>query len=226
MAVIKEHLPSHLQKVEKAGIDEVFLVWPLLKADGADDLMNALRSHARRIVYLSAEAAGRRSDSFWREVELAIERANCEWTFLRPTGFASNTLMWADQIRRSDVVRWAYGRAARSLIDERDIAAVAVKALLGADHTGERHVLSGPEALTQTDQVRLIGAALGRNLRWEELPAEAIQDQLSGVPDSALNTWASFVATPEVVTSTVQEITGQQARPFAEWASDNAEAFR
>ena len=31
----------------------------------------------------------------------------------RPTGFASNTLMWADQIRAGDVVRWPFGAAAR-----------------------------------------------------------------------------------------------------------------
>jgi hypothetical protein len=35
-----------------------------------------------------------------------------------------------------------------------------------------------------------------------------------------------LVDSPEVVTSTVREITGRPAGKFAEWARHNAEAFR
>jgi uncharacterized protein YbjT (DUF2867 family) len=208
------------------GVDAVFLVWPFFSADGAGEVVDTLASHARRIVYLSAEAAARRPDSFWAGVERAIERAATEWTFLRPTGFAANTLMWADQIRESGVVRWPYGQAARSLIHERDIAAVAVRALTEDGHAGARHVLTGPDTLTQVDQLRAIGDALDRPLRWEELSREAAEEQIAGVPDTALDTWASFVETPEVVTTTVAETTGEPARPFAEWARDHVEEFR
>jgi hypothetical protein len=88
-------------------------------------------------------------------VELENERRGrtSDWTFLRPTGFVANTLMWTDQIRRSDEVRWVYGQAARSLIDERDIAAVAVRTLTEPGHSRERYVLTGPEAITQAAQV-------------------------------------------------------------------------
>ena len=41
--------------------------------------------------------------------------------------------------------------AGRALIDERDIASVAVRALTEDGHTGARYVLSGPEVLTQAD---------------------------------------------------------------------------
>jgi uncharacterized protein YbjT (DUF2867 family) len=112
-------------------------------------------------------------------------------------------------------VRWVYGRAARSLIDERDIAAVAVRALSDDGHAGRRYVLSVPEAVTQAEQVRAIGEAIGRALRWEELSREDVQHQLAGVPDTALDTWASFVDPPEIVTETVQDLTGRPARPFA-----------
>src|SRR5207248_8974106 len=111
------------------GIDAVFLVWPFFSADGAEQLVATLAANDRRIVYLSAEAASKRPDSFWAQVERAIENATSDLTLLRPTGFAANTLMWADQIRQNGVVRWVYGGAARSLIDERDIAEVGVRAL-------------------------------------------------------------------------------------------------
>ena len=209
------------------GVDAAFLVWPFFGAEGADEVVDLLARAARRIVYLSAEAAGKRPESFWARVERAIERRAGEWTFLRPTGFAANTLMWADQIRESGVVRWPYGRAARSLIHERDIADVAVRALTEDGHAGARHVLTGPQALTQADQAEAIGEALGRPVRWEELSREDAERELAGrVPATALDTWASFVETPEVVTSTVEQVTGRPARPFAEWARDHVEDFR
>lgn len=114
-----------------------------------------------------------------------------EWTFLRPAGFATNTLMWADQIRESGVVRWPFGQARRSLIHERDIADVAVQALTEDDHAGKRYVLTGPESLTQAEQVAAIGDAIGREVRWDELAREDAEKELVGkVPDTALDTWA------------------------------------
>jgi uncharacterized protein YbjT (DUF2867 family) len=130
------------------------------------------------------------------------------------------------QIRRSSVVRWVYGRASRSLTDERDIAAVAVHTLNGDHHRGARYVLSGPEALTQIQQVEAIGDALGRTLRREEIAPAQLKDQLDGVPDSALETWANFVQTREIVTTTMHDLTGKTGRPFAEWAHDHADDSR
>ena len=209
------------------GAEAVFLVWPFFSAEGVDEVVPTLAARARRIVYLSAEAARKRPDAFWALVERAIERSGTEWTFLEPTGFAANTLGWAEQIRESGVVRWPYGRAARSLIHERDIADVGIRALTENGHAGSRYVLTGPEALTQVEQVREIGTAIGRSLRWEELSREDAERELAGqVPDTALDTWAGFVEEPEVVTSTVQEVTGRPARSFAEWARDHADDFR
>ena len=99
----------------------------------------------------------------------------------------------------------------------------AVAALTEDGHVGARHVLTGPETLTQAEQAHAIGDALGRPVRWERKEAE---EQIAGVPDTALDTWASFVETPEIVTSAVEELTGAPARPFDEWARDHVEDFR
>ncbi len=129
-------------------------------------------------------------------------------------------------------MRWPYGQARRSLIHEHDIAAVAVRALTEDGHAGARYVLTGPQALTQADQVRAIGTAIGRPLRWEELSRQAARADLAaafGDPDfadSALDTWAGFVSHPEPVTATVPDITGTPARAFSAWAADHAADFR
>jgi uncharacterized protein YbjT (DUF2867 family) len=129
-----------------------------------------IAAHVGRVVYVSATPAAEPPGGFWRAVEELIEASGLEWTFLRPTGFAKNTLIWADQIRASDIVRWPYPDAARSLIHERDIAAVAVQALLHDELVGAMPVISGPEAITQADQIAAIGTAIGRELRYEDMP--------------------------------------------------------
>lgn len=219
-----------------AGAEALFLVWPFTSPEQAAGLgaqtVRLIARQVQRLVYLSALAADGRPDSFWGTIEGLIEKSGIAWTFLRPTGFAVNTLMWADQIRAGGVVRWPYGAAARSLIHERDIAAVAAAALTGGQHAGRRYVLTGPEAITQAEQVRLIGEAIDRPVRWEDLEPEAARQQLNkawGNPafvDSALATWAGFVTEPEPVTQAVKQITGIPARTFRQWAADHADDFR
>lgn len=218
------------------GVDAVFLVWPFTSPEAAADIapgvVAVIAEQARRVVYLSADAAARRPEAFWARLERLIEQSAAEWTFLRPTGFAKNTLMWAEQIRTGAVVRWPYGAAARSLIHEADIAAVAVRALTEDGHAGQTYVLTGPETLTQTEQVRTIGEAIGRPLRFEEISREQARPGLVAAfgdepfADSALDTWATFVTRPERLTPTVREITGTPARSLRDWAGDHAGDFR
>jgi uncharacterized protein YbjT (DUF2867 family) len=218
------------------GAGALFLLWPFTSAEVTADLAPKVAAvaarHVERVVYLSAQPAGERPGSFWALVERAVEDSGVEWTFLRPTGFAANTLMWADQIHSGDVVRWPFGAAARALVDERDVAAVAVRALTGDGHAGSRYVLSGPAVLTQAEQVATIGKAIGRDLAWEEMPRPEAQRALTAAwgdaefAASALDTWERFVTHPEAVTSTVRDVTGAPAHSFADWAAANADAFR
>lgn len=63
-----------------------------------------------------------------------------------------------------------YGQAARSLIDERDIAAVAARALTEPRHGGKTYVLTGPDTVTQAEQAQIIGEAIGQRVLWQEQP--------------------------------------------------------
>lgn len=216
-------------------IDAVLLVWPFMAADGIDDVAAVIGQPGRRVVYVSAMSV--RDDvplernGVWGRVEDAIRRSGADWTFLRASGFATNTLQWAPAIRAGRPVRVPYLRAARSLIDERDIADVAVLAMTSPGHAGRAYALTGPAAVTQAEQVRLIGAAAGLPVSAEEAGHdEARAEMLSwaepGFADAALAYWASLVTTPEPVTDTVRQLTGSSARPFASWARDHAADFR
>lgn len=218
-----------------SGVDTVFLLWPFLSADGVTEVVDVIARHARRVVYVSTlsvrDDRSPEDNGVWGQVEDAIRRSGLSWTFLRPGGFATNTLEWAPAIRAGRPARMPYARAARSLIHERDIADVAVLALTEDGHTGEVYSLTGPEAITQAEQVRILGTVAGRPARAEEMiPEEARAHILTWADedfaDQALEYWRTLVDDPEPVTSTVEELTGHPARTFAEWASDHADDFR
>lgn len=218
------------------GVDSVFLVWPTIAADhAAPAAVTEIAKRAGRVVYLSANGVSAdATDGILGShamMERLIEDSGVQWTFLRPTGFATNTLNWAPQIRAEGVVRWFHGAARRALIHEKDIAAVGVLALTEDGLIGARPVLTGPAAISQVDQATTIGAAIGRPVRFEEVSDEVARRELfTGVPaavvDGVLAAHAALVAEPELVNDTVERLTGRPARTFAEWAADHAADFR
>lgn len=227
--------------IERAldGIKTVFLVWPMLDAGGAAGVVDALARHAERVVYLSSMGVRpdeeRQADpitQFHADLERLIETSGLTWTFVRSGGMATNTLGWADQIRADGVVRWPFAAARRSLVHERDVAAVAVRALTEAGHAGKAYPLTGPEALSQAEQAAIIGEAIGRPVRYEEIPPEAAREGMLAegwppmVVDGMLGAWSRMAKQPEPVLPTVAEVTGRPARSFREWAADHATAFR
>ncbi|MFG1705486.1 NAD(P)H-binding protein [Nonomuraea sp. M3C6] len=217
-------VPETLEPALK-DVESVFLLWPGFTTDHAAEVVTTIAEHARRVVYLSANVP-EQPVKHYHEIERLIRHSGLGWTFLRPGGFAANTLGWAGQIRQG-VVRWPYGQAARSLIHEKDVAAVAVHVLTSAGHNGATYVLSGPEQLTQAEQVRVIGEVTGREVRWEEQPPEEARDQFTAAwfVDSALKTWESFVTTPEQLTDTVERLLGRSPLTFRQWAEEHAADF-
>jgi uncharacterized protein YbjT (DUF2867 family) len=214
-------------------VERVYLMWPGIPVEPR--VVKSITAQAAQVVYLSTDvtdlANGAQATSFHQEIERQLRNSGTGWTFLRAIDFATNTLGWADQVRRG-VVRWPYGKAARSLIHERDIADVAVHVLTTEGHHGAKYLLTGPESITHAEQARIIGEAIGREVRWEDLPVETAREQLiaawgnAGFVAARLTAWGSFVDTPERVTDTVEKLLGRPARTFRTWAADHADDFR
>jgi uncharacterized protein YbjT (DUF2867 family) len=191
----------------------------------------------QRVVALSAAtvqypAGERRFADAFRAVEEAVKASGRQWTILRSADYDSNALAWAPQIKATGVVRGAYGDAATSAIHERDVAAVAARALVDATHTGQAYLLTGPQSLTQRDKVRLIGEAIGRELSWEELPPAQIRQAMlaqglpADIPDRLLGSTADYAREPGPSSDTVAQILGRPALTFATWAAEHAGAFK
>lgn len=152
------------------------------------------------------------------------------WGYHRCITIASNGRGWAQQIRTTHAVRGP-DIAATAVIHERDIAAVAVHALTEDGHVGAKYVLTGPQVLSRAEQVQTIGEAIGRLVTFERVPVQVARRQMlaDGRPPALV---AALLASAEsrpvsnVITSTVEEITGVPARTFRSWAEEHADEFR
>jgi uncharacterized protein YbjT (DUF2867 family) len=219
------------------GVETIFLV-PRAVGDAAAELLSlAAEQGVQRVVLVSAvtveyPAGEERFAADFKAVEDAVRASGLQWTFLRCADFDSNTLAWAPQIRATGIVRAAYGDAATSPIDPRDIAAVGVVALLNAKHAGRSYVLTGPQQLSQRDRVRLIGEATGRELTWEEISPQQVRQAMiaqgvpEDIPERLLGSLASYAQQPGPSSDTVEQVLGRPALTFAQWAADHAAAFR
>ncbi len=219
-------------------VSAVFLVWTAPPST-APAIVERLAASAPRVVFLSSPH--RTPHPFFQQpnplavlhadIERLIAAAGLASTVIRPGMFASNALLWwAAQIREGDLVKWPYGAAETAPIDERDIAAVAARALCEAGYEGGDYVLTGPESLSQAAQVRIIGDATGRPIRFEELTPEDFRRQMAGrwpdlIVDMLLAAWGAAIGRPALVTSTVFDLVGSPPRSFRQWVVDHAAAF-
>lgn len=228
--------PASLAAALPATLSAVFLT-PRAAGTAIPALLSlAAARGARRVVLVSALTVAfgggeRRFAGEYAAAEAAAAASGLPWTFLRCADFAANALAWAPQIRSAGVVRGAYAGAATSPVHERDVAAVAAAALTGPGHAGQAYVLTGPESLTQAAKVRILGTALGRDLTFQELPAEQVRQGMLAqglppeIPDRLLGYLADCVRQPGPTTGTVSRLLGRPALTFAAWAAEHAAAF-
>lgn len=163
------------------------------------------------------------------ELETALVASGLGWTMLRPGNFASNALRWASSIRAKATVFAPFAGSVSAPIDPFDIAAVAFAALTEPGHEGKRHTLTGPELMTARQQTGILGGVLGRPLHLVELTEERAREGMATtMPPVMVDAVIELLrasANDELITSTVREITGREARSFETWAREHRAAF-
>ena len=220
------------------GVRAVFLVWTAPPTT-VPAVVERLASQARRVVFLSSPH--QTPHPFFQQpnpmavlhgdIERLIAAAGLESTIIRPGMFASNVVAWwAAAIREHGVVRWPYGAAETAPVDDRDVAAVAARTLYEERHAGGDYVLTGPESLSQAEQVTIIGEVLGRPTKFVDLSPDQFRRETDGiwpppVVDMLLTAWGATMGRPAFVTSTVSDILGSPAHSFRQWVADHTSAF-
>jgi len=204
-------------------------------ASPADIIGQAAASGVGRVVLLSSLGVATRpfgtTRIAMRALEDVLRESGLDWSILRPGGFASNALWWAESVRARRVVAAPFGDVGVPIIDPADIAEVAAACLLEDRHTGGVYELTGPEVITPRQQTEAIAAALGLPVRFHELTREEAkaamaQSMPAELADDTLDILSSPSPAELRVSPDVQRVLGRAPRPFADWAVRNIAAFR
>lgn len=221
------------------GAEALFLLvaGELLVSDGNPrDLLDVVKTAGlRRVVLLSSQGAGTRpqaaSHSRLRAYEDAVRDAGLETTVLRPGGFHTNDLAWAESIRTQRTAAAPFADVALPTIDPADIAEVAAVVLRNGDHAGRTYELTGPAPVSPRERVRLIGEALAEPVRFVELTrdqarARMLQFMPEPVVDGTLAILGDPLPAEQVVSPDVERVLGRAACAYADWAARMVPSFR
>jgi uncharacterized protein YbjT (DUF2867 family) len=220
------------------GVEKVFLVGPPSRdlADFERNFINEVRAAGgKHIVKLSA-LGGRESifSSGHRDSEEHIEASGLPFTFLRPNGFMQNLVNYnAGTIRSQSTFYGCQANGAVSIVDIRDIAAVAVIVLAASGHEGKSYALTGAEALTNDQVAEKISRVVRQKISYVDLPPAEFKKAImsTGIPEwsaDALLDLQRFYreGKASTVTDDVERLTGRKAISFDQFASDYAFAFQ
>jgi len=220
------------------GVRQAYLVTPSSEQAEAQqkrfaDL--AAAAGVRHLVVLSQLAAAEDSPVRFLRYHAVVERhvrdLGIGYTFLRPNLFFQGLLALAKPIAAEGRFFAPIGDTPVSAVDVRDIADVAAATLTQAGHEGATYTLTGPAAVTHAEMATALGAALGREITFTDVPPEAFAESLHGVlppwqVEGLLEDYAHYRRGEAAMVSTaVAEVTGHPAMDFAQFARDYAPAF-
>ena len=221
-----------------AGIEKVFLLTNSSERAEAQQLAfvsAAKRAGVKHIVKLSQLHAATDSPvrflRYHAVVEQAIRDSGMNFTFLRPNLFMQGLLGFSDMIVQGQL--FAPIAASRiSLVDTRDIAAVAFAALTEPGHVGRIYDITGPEALSHAEIAARISDAVGHKVNFIEIPPQAMRDAAIevGFPvwqaDGLIEDYAHYARDEaEAVSADSANVIGRTPISFDSFVSDYKSAF-
>jgi uncharacterized protein YbjT (DUF2867 family) len=221
------------------GIEKVFLlssphpdavIWHRNAIDAAR------RSEVQLLVRSSIMGADRESPAEFVNAHTVCDRyledSGLAYTIVRPNLFLQN--IPESTIPTIDASGNFYlnaGRACISMVDTRDVAAVAAVALSQGGHAGAHYDVTGPRAQSYDDVAANLSQALGRRVTYVEVPDEAVRQALLG---AGLNPWFADALVglyqdyrrsgndgyAAQVTDTVQRVTGHAPRSLEDFLAE------
>ena len=223
-------------------VDKLFLLTPDVPnaAHLASNAVNeAKKAGIRHIVKQSVMGANLEADvgtmRLHRQVEEIIEQSGIPFTFLRPNEFMQNFINFhSPSIKGNNAFYIPLEDAKVSLVDVRDIAAVAVKSLIDEDrHKNKIYLITGPEALSYHQVAEILSNTTGRKIDYvniSDVEARAAMKEI-GMSDWLINTVSELSdyfrkGKASEISSAVEEVTGNKPISFSQFANDYVNAFR
>jgi len=138
----------------------------------------------------------------------------------------SNALFWAQAIKAERVLRSATGEGKIAFIHPADIADIALHALTTRDLRGEAVVITGPRALSYAEMADVIGAAIGKRIRFVPISDGEASFGSDAYAAALTDIWRAIrEGRVTTVTDEVQRILGREPYSFNQWVSENINEF-
>jgi len=221
------------------GVDKVFLLGPAHHDETAwyrNAIDAASRAGVGHLVASSILGADPRSPaSFVRhhgQADSHLEASGIPWTILRPNMYMHNvTSLWPPTIGPDGNYYAPADDARISMVDARDVAAVAARVLTEDGHAGRAYDLTGPQALTTAECCELLAAHLGRPVQYVPVDDRTARSAMlgAGVPrwmaDALIELYQDYRRSGQngyaaQVHDGVRVVTGRAPRTLAEALAD------
>jgi len=217
-----------------SGVEKVFLLSSAHR-DSVRWHTNAIdaarQAGVRLLVRSSIIGADAHSDSEFidahTQIDAYLQATDLPHVILRPNLFLQNVPESNIPAIGPDGAMYVDAGDARiSMVDTRDVAAVAAIVLTEPGHAGKAYDVTGPEALSYADVAAALSTALSREVQYVDVPDEAVASALAGY---GLDEWFIGALTglyqdyrrsgtdgyAAQVTDTVKRVTGRQPRTLA-----------
>jgi uncharacterized protein YbjT (DUF2867 family) len=219
-----------------AGVTAVVLVSPAVPAQELNVVASAARAGVGHVVKATSKAsadspiARRRGQA---EIVAGLAHSGLPHTLLRSNAYMQNTLALAPTIARASSFGSSAGKGLVSMVDARDVAAVAVEVVASpAPHAGKTYWLAGPELISNYDVADVLSGLLGRTIAYRECSFDEDKNAMirAGVPEAIAEMNAQAFSLnaegdAEWVSEDIQAILGRPPRSYQQFASDHAGAF-
>ncbi len=226
-----------------AAFDGVDILWLLTPASalepsmGSNAIVAAKQAKVKHIVRNSAIKAGHdapnRNGRLHALVEAELKASGIPWTILRPHYYMQNLLSSANSVASDGMLYMNLGQGRVGTIDGRDVGVFAAKVIEHPDrHAGKIYTPTGPESIDMSSAAETLSRVMGKHVNYVALPQDAAQQAMLGF---GLSRW--FVGNVvdygraysdgwgDFVTNDFKDVTGHEARSFAQFATDFASAF-
>ena len=238
--VVGDYLKPETLDAALEGVDKVFLVTPH-SPDAAKMAFNviaaAMRAGKPHIVRLSEKApepvSAIRSGRLHVEVNAELEACGLPYTSLRPGFYMQNTMLAAQSVASDGMVYMPFEDAKLVMIDMRDAIETAAKVLTTEGHEGQTYVLTGPALLSFHDVASGLSKALGKEVKYVNVPMDAARQAMIGVgmPEWVAEAYCEYFENyvkggSAGVTNDFEKVAGHPPRSYEAFARDFAQYFR
>jgi uncharacterized protein YbjT (DUF2867 family) len=238
--VVGDYLQPETLDAALEGVDRVFLVTPLSPdaANMASNVIAAAKRTGKPHIVRLAETAPQpvsaiRSGRLHLETNAELEASGVPYTSLRPCFYMQNTMLAAQSVASDGMVYMPFEDARLVMIDMRDTIEAASKVLTTPGHEGQTYVLTGPALLSFHDVAGELSKALGKEVKYVNVPMEAARGAMigMGVPEWAAEAYCEYFENYRKggsagVTNDFEKLTGHPPRSYESFARDFAQYFR